>query len=192
MAADKVPVIIQSTLATNGRITSADSDLAVGAQAPPHYHTDFSETFTLISGGMTVFTAPDLKVENLTAQELEVGKPVTIPIGTLHSFIVPKESTKVRVDMEPGTIGFEKVFLIMTGMQEDGTYENFSSMETDSGVLFYAVLADLSNTVFVGEAKEKTDALYALKGPEIEKRKQELVAKYATDEHLRRAAKLTS
>lgn len=61
MGADKVPILTQSILATNGRITTADSDLAPGAQAPPHYHAYFSESFTLISGGITVYTSPDLE-----------------------------------------------------------------------------------------------------------------------------------
>ena len=188
MAADKVPILTVSALATNGRITTADSDLARGAQAPPHYHTDFSESFTLVSGGMTIYTSPDLTEANLVPQELEVGKKVTIPPNTLHSFIIPKEHTKVKVEFSPGSIGFEKTFLIMKGMQDDGIYEEFGSMKSEMGPVFYAMMGELTNTVFVGEAKERVDALYAVKGAEIEAKKQELIARYASDEQHKRAA----
>jgi quercetin dioxygenase-like cupin family protein len=188
MAADKVPILTQSALATDGRITTADSDLAPGARAPPHYHTAFAETFILVSGGMTVYTSPDLNEANLIPQELEVGKPVIIPQNTLHSFIIPKEHTKVKVEFAPGNLGFEKTFLIMKGMQDDGSYEEFGSMQSENGAIFNAILGDLTNTLFVGETKEKLESLYAVKGAEIEAKKQELIARYASDEQHKRAA----
>ena len=190
MQADKVPTIVESSLTNDGKRTLVISDLAVGAQAPPHYHTDFSETFELVSGGITVFMSPDMKEENLVPIKLEVGKPVTVPKNTLHSFIIPDETTHVKAIFEPGSIGFEKTLLIMRGTQEDGSYKQFSSLESDDGAMFYAILGELTNTIFVGQAQERLDALYAAKGAEIEAKKEELIERYASDEILRKVAGL--
>jgi len=190
MQADKVPTIVESSLTNNGKRTRVISDLDVGANAPPHYHTDFSETFELVSGGITVFMSPDMKEENLAPIKLEVGKPVTVPKNTLHSFTIPDEMTHVKVDFEPGSIGFEKTLLIMRGTQVDGVYTKFSSPESEDGAMFYAILGELTNTIFVGEAQKKLDALYAAKPAEIEAKKQELVEKYASDEKLKKAVGL--
>ncbi|KAJ9637005.1 hypothetical protein H2204_004928 [Knufia peltigerae] len=188
MSADKVPAIVESSLTNNGQRTVVVSDLAPGAAAPPHYHTDFTETFTLIKGGMTVFLSPDMDEANLKPIPLEVGKPVTVPLNTLHSFIVPDEFTHVNVVFQPGSIGFEKTILIMRGMQEDHVYTNLSSPDSETGVMFYAVMSELTNTVFVGKAKSDMDELQDVKGKAIEATKQELVAKYASEQQLKQAA----
>ncbi|KAL6246634.1 hypothetical protein RBB50_006873 [Rhinocladiella similis] len=188
MAADKIPTIIESSLTNNGKRTVVVSDLAPGAAAPPHYHTDFTETFTLVSGGMTVFLSPDMDEANLKPVVLEVGKPVTVPLNTLHSFVVPNKFTHVNVVFQPGTIGFEKTILIMRGLQADNVYTDFSSVNSETGAMFYAVMSDLTNTVFVGKARTDLDQLQGAKGHEIEATRQELVAKYASENHLQQAA----
>ncbi|OAL34967.1 hypothetical protein AYO20_05682 [Fonsecaea nubica] len=187
MNADKIPLVVESSLTNGGERTVIDSDLAPGASAPSHYHTDFTETFTLVSGSMTVWTSEDLDEANFRPIELEVGKAVPVPPNTLHKFLV-NEQSRVHVVMSPGTLGFERTILIMRGTQADGTYTQFSSPETESGATFYCVLGDLTNTIFVGEAKAHLDALLAAKGTEVESIKQELISKYASDEHLKKAA----
>ncbi|KIW23941.1 uncharacterized protein PV07_09688 [Cladophialophora immunda] len=189
MNADKLPIIVESSLTNGGKRTVIDSDLAPGAKAPSHYHTDFTETFTLVSGSMTVWTSEDMDEVNFKPIELEVGKAVPVPPNTLHKFLV-NEHSRVHVVMSPGTIGFERMILIMRGTQADGVYTQFSSPETESGATFYSVLGDLTNTMYVGEAKARLDALIAAKGSEVEIVKQDLIAKYASDEHLKKAAGL--
>ncbi|EXJ67636.1 uncharacterized protein A1O5_08982 [Cladophialophora psammophila CBS 110553] len=189
MDADKVPTIVESSLTNGGKRTVIDADLAPGAKAPSHYHTDFTETFTLVSGSMTVWSSEDMNEESLKPIELKVGKAVSVPPNTLHKFLV-NEQSRVHVVMSPGTIGFEKMILIMRGTQADGVYTQFSSPVTESGATFFSVLGDLTNTLYIGEAKARIDALVAAKGSEIETAKQELVAKYASDELLKKAAGL--
>ncbi|KIW19497.1 hypothetical protein PV08_00069 [Exophiala spinifera] len=188
MSADKIPSIAESSLTNNGERTVVVSDLAPGAAAPPHYHTDFTETFTLVSGGMTVFLSPDMDEANLKPIALEVGEPVTVPLNTLHSFVVPDELTHVKVVFNPGTLSFEKTILIMRGLQADEVYTHFSSPTSEAGAMFYAVMSDLTNTVFVGKAKTDLDQLLAAKGSEIEATKQAWIAKYASEKHLKQAA----
>jgi quercetin dioxygenase-like cupin family protein len=189
MDADKVPTIIESSLTNGGKRTVVESDLAPGAQAPPHYHTDFTEAFTLLSGSMTVWTSDDFNEENLKPIELEIGKEVPVPPRTLHKFLV-NDKCQVKVVFTPGTIGFERTLLLMRGLQRDGIYDQFSSPTSDKGATFYSILGELTNTVFVGEAKTRLDAFQAANKVEIETTKQELVQKYASDQHLQQAAGL--
>lgn len=189
MEVDKQPVIVESALTNGGERTVVESDLAKGANAPPHYHTDFTETFTLVSGEMTVFMSPDLDEAHLKPIRLEKGKAVAVPPNTLHSFLVD-EQAHINVVFHPGTLGFEKMLLVMQGTARDGVYKNFSAPDSEEGAMFYAALGELTNTIWVGAAKERLDAFYAAKGADIETRKRELIEKYASDELLRKAAGL--
>jgi quercetin dioxygenase-like cupin family protein len=189
MDADKVPTIVESCLTNGGKQTVAEADLATGAAAPSHYHTDFTEAFTLLSGSLTVWTSDDLTEENLKPIELEVGKEVSVPPNTLHKFLANKD-TKARVVFTPGTIGFERMLLIMRGTQQDGSYPQLSSPDSERAATFYSILGELTNTIFVGEAKTKLDGFEAANGPMIEATKQELIARYASDDHLKKAAGL--
>jgi quercetin dioxygenase-like cupin family protein len=60
MAADKVPSIIESALSNNNKRTVLHAVLGPGATTYPHYHSLFSETFTVHTGNLTVYTSPDM------------------------------------------------------------------------------------------------------------------------------------
>ncbi|KAJ9601855.1 hypothetical protein H2200_013654 [Cladophialophora chaetospira] len=189
MQADKVPVIIESSLTNGGKRTIVEAELAVGASAPTHYHLDFTEAFTLLSGSMTVWTSDDLVEENLKPIELEIGKEVAVTPKVLHKFLV-NEHARVRCIFTPGTLGFEKMILIMRGTQKDGIFDQFSSPESEKGAMFYTILGELTNSLLVGEAQTRLEGFQAAKGGEIEATKKDLIAKYASDEHLKKAAGL--
>ncbi len=188
MESDKIPEIAESSLGNDGKRTVAMVDFSAGASAPPHYHTDYSETFELIKGGMTVMLAADMNVENLKPIQLEPGKPVTIPINTLHAFKVTENQTQVRITFEPGSLGWEKIILIMQGATRDGIFHKFSSSETEAGAPFLSILGEFSNTIFVGEAFDQIEAYRSQNGTQIDSLKADLVAKYATEAHLKKAA----
>jgi len=186
MAADKVPWISESALSNDGRRTILDSFLGPGATTPPHYHTLFSETFTLLEGSLTIFTSPNMDEASLESRELQIGESATIPPNLLHTFRAGDDGkTKNRVLFEPGTLGFEQLVLIMRGTQRDGIYQEFGK-PTEENLMFLAVISELGDTHHVGELKNMMDKLYASKGDEIRALKKALVEKYASDEHLRR------
>ena len=189
MDADKMPTIIESSLTNGGERTVVESDLSPGAAAPSPYHTDFSETFTLLSGSMTVWTSKDMTEDNLKPIQLEVGKDVPVPSNTLHKFLV-NEQAKIKVVFTPGTIGFEKMLLLMIGTEKDGSYPHLSSPDSDASATFYSILGELTNTIFVGEAKTRLDGFEAANRAQIEATKKDLLAKHATDDHLDKAAGL--
>ena len=186
MAADKVPSITESALSNNNKRTVLTAILAPGATAFPHYHTLFSETFTLLKGSLTVYTSPDMSEASLEAKTLQIGESVTIPPGKLHKFLVGEEEATNIVTLEPGSLDFERAMLIMRGTQRDGIYQEFGNPD-ENNLMFMAVLAELTNSNAIGEVKEMLDRLYASRGDEIQAKKMELLGKYASDEQLRQS-----
>jgi hypothetical protein len=185
MAPDKVGWIVTSALTNNNERTVLSSTLAPGTTTAVHYHTQFTETFTLNSGSLTVLRAPegDLSGDTLHATELKIGESATVAVGQLHTFQAGDTETKTTVTFEPGSLGFERTILIMQGMQRDGTYLEFG-VPTPESMPLLAVIGELTDTNNIGEVKKALDAVCAERGNEIAEKKRELIEKYATDEHL--------
>src|ERR1700761_701816 len=112
MAADKVPTIVESAQSNGNRRTVLSATLATGATAPPHYHTQFSETFKLVKGTLAVYMSPDMSEETLAAHALAIGESVTVPPGTLHTFRVSDEEAVTATTFEPRPLNFERAMLI--------------------------------------------------------------------------------
>jgi quercetin dioxygenase-like cupin family protein len=181
MAADKVPSITESALSNDNKRTVLHAVLGPGATTYPHYHTLFSETFTLLKGPLAVYTSPDMSEASLEAKTLEVGESVTVPPKQLHYFLVGEGEVTVTMTFEPGALDFERAMLIMRGTQRDGIYQGYNDF------VFMAVLGELTNSTGVGEAKKMLDELYASRRDEIQAKKTELLEKYASDEQLRKS-----
>jgi quercetin dioxygenase-like cupin family protein len=184
MAADKIPTITESALSNDNARTVLHCVLAPGTTTFPHYHTLFSETFTLLTGSLTVYTSPDMTEESFQAKDLKIGEPVTVPSGQLHNFLAGDEETTAKVIFLPGNLDFERAMLIMRGTQRDNIYQEHNSM-TEENAIYMAVMGELLNANPVGQTKMMMDGLYAVKGEEIQTMKKKLVAKYASEEQLR-------
>lgn len=184
MAADKIPTITESALSNNNVRTVLHCVLAPGTTTFPHYHTLFSETFTLITGSLTVYTSPDMSEASFQAKALKIGEPVTVPPGRLHNFLVGDKETTSKVIFEPGNLDFERAMMIMRGTQRDHIYQEHNS-PTEENTVYMAVMGELLNATAVGETKAMLDGLYAIKGDEIQAKKKELLGKYASDEQMR-------
>ena len=183
MSADKIPTITESALSNKNARTVLHATLAPGATTFPHYHTLFSETFTLLSGSMIVYTSPDMTEASFQAKNLEIGESVTVPSGQLHNFLVGNGETTNKVTFEPGNLDFERAMMIMRGTQRDGIYQEHG-IQTVENAIYMAVMGELLNASAVGETKGMLDGLYAFKGDEIRAKKGELVARYASDEQM--------
>jgi quercetin dioxygenase-like cupin family protein len=188
MAADKIPTIIESALSNNNIRTVLSADLAPSATTFPHYHTLFSETFTLLSGSLTVFISPDQTVESFQLHALEIGQSLTVPPLQLHNFLAGPAGASTRMTFTPGNLDFERAMLIMAGTQRDGIYQEHVS-QTAENAIYMAVMGELLNASAVGEVKGGLDGLYAMKGKEIEVLKRELVERYASEEMMRESVK---
>lgn len=183
--ADKIPSITESALSNNSARTVLTSILGPAATTFPHYHTHFSETFTLLSGSLTVNLSPDMNPASFVPKSLAIGESATVPPGALHNFLVGDEETTCTVTFEPGYLDFERAMLIMRGTQKDGIYQEFGKPD-EHNLKFMAVLAELTNSNAVGDVKGMLGELYASKGEEIKALKKELLEKYASDEELKK------
>ncbi|KAI0146226.1 hypothetical protein GGR57DRAFT_290019 [Xylariaceae sp. FL1272] len=131
----------ESTTLNGGARTVFIETMAPGPSVPPHWHNDFSETFDLQSGSMKVFKSiePDVAILETSTQDLEVGKPVTVPIGQYHPYKVGTEETVLRCVVTPANEGFERLLKIMNGLGADGKLQEM----TDS-VELMAIAMELS------------------------------------------------
>jgi quercetin dioxygenase-like cupin family protein len=184
MEADKIPTIIESALSNDNTRTVLHAVLAPGTSTYPHYHTLFSETFTLLTGSLTVYTSPDKTEESFQAKDLKIGESVTVLPGQLHNFLSGDGETTSQVIFKPGNLDFERAMLIMRGTQRDNIYQEHNVM-SDENAIYMAVMGELLNAAPVGPTKTMMDGLYATKADEIQAKKEELVAKYASEEQMR-------
>ncbi len=159
----------ESTTQNNGARTVFIEYMTPGTTVPQHFHTRFSETFDLISGSISVYSSAesDLEVLEASAQDLEMGKPVTVDPGRFHKYKVggeeagegeggaPKQ-TVLRVIVTPGDADFERLLKIMNGLDSDGELKKMG----DSVVLM-AVIMGLSDAHLTGPAKEMLDGVRA-------------------------------
>lgn len=172
----------ESTTRNGGTRTVFIETMTPGTTVPPHFHSRFSETFDLISGSITVYstTEPDLDALETSAQELEVGKPVTVASGVFHKYKVGgEEGAVLRAIVTPGDSDFERLLKIMNGFDYD---EELKGMG-DSLVLM-AVIMDLSDAHLTGPAKDVLEGVRAEKKDEINALRVKLLAKYDTEEAL--------
>ncbi len=104
---------IQTAASTNGRVTTLQVTLMPGGGTPLHYHRDFSETFVVIEGFLTIV------LENKTIT-LSAKQKVTVEKGMAHRFSnessLPVVFTTIIL---PGSEGFENALQILYGLAGD-------------------------------------------------------------------------
>lgn len=181
----------ESTTQNNGARTIFIEHMTPGTTVPPHYHSQFSETFDLISGSMKVYQvlsvddsskSPDsLAALEASAQELKVGTTVTVQPGVYHKYLVGEDATVLRAVVEPGYADFERLLMILNGLAEDGRLEALG----DSVVLM-AMIMGLSDAHLIGEAGEMLKKVREEKSEEIEELRRELLEKYDNEEQLKK------
>ncbi|WP_300598443.1 cupin domain-containing protein [Niabella sp.] len=103
----------QTARATNGRITTLQVTLMPGGGTPLHYHRNFSETFIVVSGALTI----TLKKERLV---LGAGQKLTVEAGQWHRFSnASSEPVVFTTVVLPGSEGFENALRILYGLASD-------------------------------------------------------------------------
>lgn len=104
---------MQTAVATNGRITTLQVTLMPGGGTPLHYHRNFSETFVVVEGTLTI----TLKHKTIS---LAAGQKLTVEKGQVHCFsnesVAPVVFTTVIL---PGSEGFENSLRILYGLAGD-------------------------------------------------------------------------
>lgn len=184
---DKIPTLVETGLFNNGKRSALDTTLGPGATAYPHYHTLFAESFKLLSGSLTVITAPEGVLDTAAMEEyaLEVGQTATIPRYTAHKFLAGPNGCRVLTSFEPAALGFERIALIMRGLQADANYHEFGSGANEENALFLSVFEDLSDSHPL--MNSDIEMIKSQDGEKHSRLKQELIDKYATDDMIKAA-----
>lgn len=105
---------MQTAAATNGRITTLQVTLMPGGGTPLHYHKNFSETFVVTEGVLTI----TLKHRTIS---LTAGQKLTVEQGKAHRFSNESSAPVVFTTVIlPGSEGFENSLRILYGLAGDG------------------------------------------------------------------------
>lgn len=104
---------MQTAAATNGRITTLQVTLMPGGGTPLHYHKNFSETFVVVEGVLTI----TLKHKTIS---LTTGQKLTVEQGQVHRFSnESSEPVIFTTVILPGSEGFENALRILYGLAAD-------------------------------------------------------------------------
>ena len=124
-----------------GARTVLDMEVAPGGGNTLHYHTSFAEHFTVISGEFSV----QIGKEHF---KLKLGKSAVAPIGSLHRWYnTTQEAALVRVELRPGSIGFERSLQIAYGLARDGC---MNKQGLPKSIVHMALLVELADTGIPG------------------------------------------
>jgi mannose-6-phosphate isomerase-like protein (cupin superfamily) len=113
---DDWATFLETTGESGGRHTLLEVVVAPGGGNPPHVHLTYAETFTVVSGTLTV---------RLGRRHLRLGpgEQATVPVGAVHCFRnETSEPATFRVALAPGHRGFEEVLQIAYGLAADGGF----------------------------------------------------------------------
>ncbi len=99
---------------TGGAYSLLDMEVAPGGGNLLHYHGSFAEHFTVTSGEFGVQIAKDSFV-------LKLGESAAAPAMTPHRWYNNTGQTAtVRIELRPGSTGFERGLQIVYGLAHDG------------------------------------------------------------------------
>ena len=115
-----------------------------GERTPWHYHTLFSETFTVLKGTLEVGKGKEVLLMNQ-------GDVATINPGENHYYHnVSQEECIITTTIEPGNRNFEKAIFILKGLANDGLATNAGTPKKFSDLVLFVYL---SNSRMVGFQK---------------------------------------
>ncbi len=107
-------IFLQTAEETNGEYSLLDLEVAPGGGNMLHYHATFAEHFTVLSGEFGVQVGKNRFV--LQPDESAVAPPMAV-----HRWYNNTQQTAiVRVELRPGSTGFERCLQIGYGLARDG------------------------------------------------------------------------
>jgi quercetin dioxygenase-like cupin family protein len=165
--------ILESCKDNNGERTVLRTVLEPYATALPHVHTQFTELFYVEAGELDVWNG-------FGKVHLELAQAVGIERNTVHHYVAGKTGAILTITLEPGSTDVEKAIQIMQGIQHDGTYVQLNTAE-GSRLIFSTLMAQLTDSNPVGDAKEQMEALLnSEESYRVESLKRELLDTYCS------------
>ena len=128
---------VQTADETAGASSVLELEVAPGGGNFLHYHTTFAEQFTVVSGEFGVQVGKDTFT-------LKPGETAVAPVRSVHRwFNTTQQPAIVRVDLRPGSPGFERALQIAYGLARDGLTDQKGLPKS---LVHKALLVDLSDT----------------------------------------------
>lgn len=122
---------------TGGAYSLMDMEVAPGGGLLLHYHATFAEHFTVTSGEFGVQIAKDSFV-------LKPGESAVAPAMTVHRWYNNTNQTAtVRIELRPGSTGFERFLQILYGLARDGLCDKKGLPKS---LVYKAILMELADT----------------------------------------------
>ncbi|MBW4689917.1 MAG: cupin domain-containing protein [Komarekiella atlantica HA4396-MV6] len=135
--------ILQSSHESSGKYAKIRFDLPPGAKGSPlHYHTNMSETFTVLKGCLEMEVG--CKGNKRT---LQAGESIHVPALTHHSFCNTSNDWVAFTSENQPAGQFEQFIRGMFGLAIDGKV-NHEGMPTN--LLYFALLLKKADTILVG------------------------------------------
>lgn len=177
-------ILEESTTLNGGARTVFIEHMTPGTTVPPHWHEQFTETFDLIAGSLSLYShdTTDIPALEASVQPMEIGKLASIPPGKYHKYVSGDDGTTLRAILTPGHRDFERVVVLMNGMAESGELEGLN----DSLDLL-AIIMDLADAHLYGPIGEMVKAEREKRGGEIDALKKRLLETYDTEEGMRKS-----
>jgi mannose-6-phosphate isomerase-like protein (cupin superfamily) len=105
---------LETSQETSGARTLAELEIAPGGKVTPHYHLSYSERFNVLEGHLTV------EIDSVR-HELNPGEEAVAAARSVHAWSNPGEDRSVvRIELRPGSPGFEKGLRVAYGLAADG------------------------------------------------------------------------
>lgn len=164
--------LLQSATETAGAYTFFEVSLTPGGGNPLHYHKNFSEEFTAVSGTLGLQSGRE-------QIHLQPGQTALVLPGTHHRFYNDTDETIVfRVKLSPGQPGFENFLKAMFGLVNDG--QTVSKNQIPKNIFHIAIMFHWGDTHLSHPAAKIIAPLFGLLYKSAVKRgiEQQLLEKY--------------
>lgn len=136
---------IKTSEESSGAVTEMELTLMPNGNNFPHYHKQFSETFTVLEGSL------GLTLQNSEKRILTKNESYTVAPLKAHSFYNPSNvEIKFNVKITPGHKGFEDSLRILYGLAEDGLT---NKKGIPKSLTHIAIIGDLSDSNIAGFMK---------------------------------------
>ncbi|MCD0466068.1 cupin domain-containing protein [Flavobacterium sp. ENC] len=124
----------------NGNKSIARLNILPGEKTPWHYHTLFSETFSILKGTLEVGRRRDIL-------HLKQGDAVTIMAKEKHYYHnTSNEECIITTTIDPGNKNFENALLILKGLASDGLATSAGTPKRFAHLVLFVYLSNSKMT----------------------------------------------
>jgi len=133
----KIPGYIKLISSIDNNSSSVvELNILSGEKTPWHYHTLFSETFTVLKGTLEVGKGNDIL-------QLKQGDVAAINQNEKHYYHnVSNEECVVITTIEPGNKNFENALFILKGLADDGLSTNAGTPKRFTDLVLFVYLSN--------------------------------------------------